>query len=56
MKKVKAEKNNQVKEKKHFDIGKNAVRIIALLLVIMMAVAACGTVLYYIVLKAKGVI
>ena len=44
--KIKAEKN---KEKKHIDIGKSFARIIALLL-------ACGTVLYYIVLSAKGLI
>ena len=54
--KIKIEKNKEKKDKKHFDIGKSAVRIIALLLTIMMVVAACGTVLYYIVLSAKGLI
>ena len=51
--KIKAEKN---KEKKHIDIGKSFARIIALLLAAMMVVAACGTVSYYIVLSAKGLI
>lgn len=50
---IKVEKN---KEKKHIDIGKSFARIIALLLAAMMVVAACGTVLYYIVLSAKGLI
>ena len=51
--KMKAEK---VENKKHFDLGKNIVRIIALLLAIMMVFAASGTVIYFIVLSANGLI
>ena len=51
---MKTEKNNVTKRKKHFDFGKNAVRIIALLLAIMMIVAAGATVLFYIVFNARG--
>lgn len=55
MKKTKI-KTEKKETKKHIDLGKSAVRIIALLLAIMMVVAACGTVLYYIVLSINGVI
>ena len=47
---------NKVKTKKHFDPARGAVRIIALLLVIMMLVAACGTALFYLVFSIKGMI
>ena len=46
----------EVKQKKHFDPAKGAIRIIALLLVIMMLVAACGTALFYLVFSLKGMI
>lgn len=46
----------EVKEKKHFDPAKGAVRIIALLLVITMLIAACGTALFYLVFSIKGII
>ena len=46
----------EVKSKRHFDPARGAVRIIALLLVIMMVVAACGTALFYLVFSIKGLI
>ena len=48
--------NNEVKAKRHFDPARGAVRIIALLLVIMMVVAARGTAIFYLVFSLKGLI
>ncbi len=36
-----------VKKKRHFDPAKGAVRLIALLLALLMMLATCGTLLFY---------
>ena len=46
--KINEMKNNN-KTKKHFDLSKQLGRVVALLIVIMMLVATCGTVIYYLI-------
>ena len=53
---MRKENKKEIKQKKHFDPAKGAIRIIALLLVIMMIAAACGTALFYLVFSLKGMI
>ena len=48
-KEIKKEKSKKIKAKKHFDPARGAVKIIALLLVIMMLLAACGSFLFYLI-------
>ena len=45
---IKSNKKNK-KPKKHFDLSKQLGRVVALLIVIMMLVATCGTVIYYLI-------
>lgn len=40
-------KEQNMKKKRHFDPARGAVRIIALLLVVIMLLATCGTLVYY---------
>ena len=40
-------KEQNMKKKRHFDPARGAVRIIALLVVVTMLLATCGTLVYY---------
>ena len=57
-KKEKEENQNkkEIKQKKHFDPAKGAVRIIALLLVIIMLGASCASAIFYLVYSIQGLI
>ena len=46
-------KEQNMKKKRHFDPARGAVRIIALLLVVIMLLATCGTLVYYLLINCE---